>query len=124
MEYLGIVALCLVIALGSRVDKLERILRENGIVLGNGHSSGGKQISDVLASRKGSVVTLQFTEQLDIQGEIVDMDEEWVLMRIDGGKNKPPKEKLVRLNDVTSVKNNQDWMQLNGTQRKDQESKR
>lgn len=106
MEYLGIVALCLVIALGSRVDKLERILRENGIQLNTRRTHGDKQLSDILASRKGTTVTLQFTEQLDVQGEIVDMDEEWVLMRIDGGKNKPPKEKLVRLNDIASIKGN------------------
>lgn len=104
MEYLGLVALCLVLALGSRVDKLERTLRENGIQMGNGHSRGGKQLSDILASRKGTVVTLQMVEQLDVQGEIVDLDEEWVLMCINGGKNKPSKEKLVRLNDIASIK--------------------
>ena len=104
MEYLGLIALCLVLALGSRVDKLERILRENGIKLSAGKNRGDREISDILASRKGTVVTLQMAEQLDIQGEIVDTDEEWVLMRIDSGKNKPPKEKLVRLNDISSIK--------------------
>lgn len=86
----------------SRVKRLERILRENGI-----RSTQAKFLGGQLRARVGQTVILSLEDaDGDTVGKvcrILDADEEWALVLANEGK-KTQCEKLIRLDSVKSVK--------------------
>ena len=102
MEYFGIFSFVMVIALYSKVHRLERILRENGIRPG-GQSGLGSQ----LRRQVGQTVELTLeTNDGDIMGKVckvLDTDETWALVLANEGK-KNECQKLIRLDSVKQIK--------------------
>lgn len=102
MEYFGIFSFIMVIALYSKVHRLERILRENGI--GSVRAVG---LGDQLRKQVGQTVELTLeTNDGDIMGKVcrvLDTDETWALVLVNEGK-KNEREKLIRLDSVKQIK--------------------
>ncbi len=102
MEFFGLIAFCMVIALYSKVHKLERILRDNGIRPG-GTAGLGEQVR----KQVGRTVELTLeTSDGDIMGKqckVLDADETWALVLANEGK-KNQCEKLIRLDSVKQIK--------------------
>ncbi|MBD5099339.1 MAG: hypothetical protein HDT35_07345 [Clostridiales bacterium] len=102
MEYFGIFSFVMVIALYSKVHRLERILRENGI--GSVRAVG---LGDQLRKQVGQTVELTLeTNDGDIMGKVckvLDTDETWALVLVGEGK-KNECEKLIRLDNVKQIK--------------------
>lgn len=101
METFGLFAFVMVMFLWSKVNRLERTLRENNI-RPNGAALPTAQLRDKL----GQTVALTMYE--DGEGtttscKILDMDEEWLhVIRNEGKKNQ--RELLLRLSDVKQIK--------------------
>lgn len=102
MEYFGIFAFIMVLALMGKVSRLERLLRENCI--GAVRAAGlGEQV------RKQVGQTVELTVEagdFDMYGKkckILDADEDWALVLANEGK-KNECEKLIRLDSVKSIK--------------------
>ncbi len=102
MEYFGIFSFIMVLVLMSKVSRLERLLRENGI--GSLRAAGlGEQV------RKQIGQTVELTVEagdLDVYGKvckILDADEDWALVLANEGK-KNECEKLIRLDSVKQIK--------------------
>ncbi|MDE6261080.1 MAG: hypothetical protein K2M42_09530 [Oscillospiraceae bacterium] len=102
MEYFGIFSFIMVIALYSKVHRLERILRENGI--GSVRAVG---LGDQLRRQVGQTVELTLeTNDGDIMGKVckvLDTDETWALVLANEGK-KNQCQKLIRLDSVKQIK--------------------
>lgn len=102
MEYFGFFSFVMVICLYSRVHRLERILRENGI--GSVRAAG---LGDQLRRQVGQTVELTLeTSDGDIMGKacrVLDTDETWALVLANEGK-KDQCEKLIRLDSVKQIK--------------------
>ena len=102
MEYFGIAAFVMVICLYSKVHRLERILRENGI-----RSGGQAGLGDQMRKQVGQTVELTLeTADWDIAGSVcrvLDADETWALVLANEGK-KNECEKLIRLESVKQIK--------------------
>ena len=102
MEYLGIAAFVMVICLYSKVHRLERILRENGV-----GAKGAAGLGDQLRRQVGRTVELTLeTADWDIAGsvcKVLDADETWALVLANEGK-KNQCEKLIRLDSVKQIK--------------------
>lgn len=86
----------------TKVQRLERVLRENGI--GSTAARGlGRRLSELV----GETVTLSlYTDDGDICGQncrVLDADETWALIRMAEGK-KRERDMLIRLDDVKQVK--------------------
>lgn len=98
----GLLGFVFAIAAMSRVRRLERILRENGI-----RSAGNAALGGQLRERLGQVVTLSLEDSdADVVGKVcrvLDADEEWVLVRANEGK-RGECEKLLRLDSIKRVK--------------------
>ena len=102
MEYFGLFAFIMAIGLYSKVHRLERILRDNGIRPG-GTAGLGEQVR----KQVGRTVELTLeTSDGDIMGKqckVLDADEEWAhVLRNEGKKNQ--RELLIRLGDVKQIK--------------------
>ena len=102
MEYFGLMAFVLaVIALG-QVQRLERLLRENGIRPGT-----GKNLNSQLQKHIGQTLSLTFYDtDVDTYCEtcrVLDVDETWVRLVADEGKKKE-REMLIRLDNVKQIK--------------------
>ena len=95
MEYFGIFAFIMAIGLYSKVHRLERTLRENGI---GAKSTAG--LGDQLRKQVGQTVMLTLEDSDgDLVGKeckVLDADEDWALVRANEGK-KNQCEKLIRL---------------------------
>lgn len=102
MEYFGIFAFIMVCVLMSRVSRLERLLRENGI--GSVRAAG---LGEQIRKQVGKTVTLTVEAgDTDVMGtvcRILDADEDWALVLVNEGK-KNECEKLVRLDSVKQIK--------------------
>ncbi|HIT32588.1 MAG TPA: hypothetical protein IAC25_07130 [Candidatus Enterenecus stercoripullorum] len=102
LEVFGFFAFIMVIFLWSKVSRLERLLRENGI-----RPVGAKDLARRLAGMMGLTVTLTlYSDGWDRNGlvcQVLDTDEEWVLVLADEGKKKE-REMLLRLDSIKSVK--------------------
>ena len=102
MEILGLFAFCMVIGLYTKVHRLERILRENGI-----GAKGAAGLGDQLRRQVGQTVELTLeTSDGDIMGKtcrVLDTDETWALVLANEGK-KNQCEKLIRLDNVKQIK--------------------
>ena len=102
MAVFGFFAFLMVIFLWSKVNRLERLLRENGI-----RPVGSKDLARRLAGMTGQTVTLTlYSDGWDVSGltcRVLDTDEVWALVRVDEGKKKE-RELLLRLDSVKSVK--------------------
>lgn len=102
MEYFGIFSFVMVIALYSKVHRLERILRENGI-----GAKGAVGLGEQLRKQVGQTVELTLeTNDGDIMGKVcrvLDTDETWALVLANEGK-KNEREKLIRLDSVKQIK--------------------
>ena len=102
MEVFGIFAFVMVICLYSKVHRLERILRENGVRPG-----GQAGLGDQLRKQVGQTVELTLeTADWDIAGSVcrvLDADETWALVLVGEGK-KNECEKLIRLDSVKQIK--------------------
>lgn len=102
MEYFGIFSFVMVIALYSKVHRLERILRDSGIRPG-GTAGLGEQVR----KQVGRTVELTLeTSDGDIMGKqckVLDADETWALVLANEGK-KNECEKLIRLDSVKQIK--------------------
>ena len=99
MEALGAVSLVFVLLLWSRVKRLERILRENGIrpaAEGLGRQLGPYVGRDVLLS-------LSSQDGAGLFCRVLDADEAWALLLCDSGKKKE-RRMLIRLEDVSQVR--------------------
>jgi len=81
----------------SRVKKVERILRENGI-----RPTGAGPLGGQLREKVGQTVSLTMYEDGVFDYKVLDVDEEWIhVLRNVGKKNQ--QEMLLRLCDVKSV---------------------
>ena len=102
MEYFGLFAFIMAIGLYSKVHRLERILRDNGIRPG-GTAGLGEQVR----KQVGRTVELTLeTSDGDIMGKqckVLDADETWALVLANEGK-KNECEKLIRLDSVKQIK--------------------
>ena len=102
MEWFGLVAFCMVIGLYTKVHRLERILRENGI-----RPAGAANLGDQLRRQVGQTVELTLeVGDGDIMGKeckVLDADETWALVLENEGKKKEC-EKLIRLDSVKQIK--------------------
>ena len=102
MEYFGIFAFIMVLALMGKVSRLERLLRENCI--GAVRAAG---LGEQMRKQVGQTVTLTLeANDGDIMGKeckILDADEDWALVLANEGK-KNECEKLIRLDSVKSIK--------------------
>ena len=102
MAVFGFFAFLMVIFLWSKVNRLERLLRENGI-----RPVGSKVLARRLAGMTGLTVTLTlYSDSWDMSGlvcQVLDTDEEWALVLADEGKKKE-REMLIRLDSIKSVK--------------------
>ena len=102
MEIFGLFAFCMVIGLYTKVHRLERILRENGI-----GAKGAAGLGDQLRRQVGQTVELTLeTSDGDIMGKtcrVLDTDETWALVLANEGK-KNQCEKLIRLDNVKQIK--------------------
>ncbi len=82
----------------TKAERLERILRENGI--GTTAARGlGRRLSELV----GETVTLTSYSGEGQSCRVLDADETWALIRVAEGK-KREKDKLIRLDDVKQVK--------------------
>ena len=102
MEYFGVFAFVMVVALMGKVSRLERILRENGI--GSVRVVG---LGDQVRKQIGRTVELTVEGgDFDVYGKackILDTDETWALVLANEGK-KNECEKLIRLDSVKQIK--------------------
>ena len=102
MAVFGFFAFLMVIFLWNKVNRLERLLRENGI-----RPVGSKGRARRLAGMTGLTVTLTlYSDSWDMSGlvcQVLDTDEEWALVLADEGKKKE-REMLIRLDSIKSVK--------------------
>ena len=102
MEIFGIFSFILVIGLYTKVHRLERLLRENGIT-----AKGAAGLGDQLRRQVGRTVELTLeTNYGDIMGKVcrvLDTDETWALVLANEGK-KNQCEKLIRLDSVKQIK--------------------
>ena len=102
MAVFGFFAFLMVLFLWSKVSRLERLLRENGI-----RPVGSKDLARRLAGMTGQTVTLTlYSDDWDMGGmvcRVLDTDEEWALVLADEGKKKE-REMLIRLDSIKSVK--------------------
>ena len=102
MEVFGIFAFVMVICLYSKVHRLERILRENGI-----GAKGAAGLGDQLRKQVGQTVELTLeTTDWDITGSVcrvLDADETWALVLANEGR-KNECQKLIRLGSVKQIK--------------------
>lgn len=102
MDYFGIFAFVMAIGLYTKVHRLERILRDNGISV-----KGTAGLSDQLRKQVGQTVMLTLeTSDGDLMGKlckILDADEDWALVLANEGKKKECR-KLIRLDSVKQIK--------------------
>ena len=89
MEFFGLIAFCMVIALYSKVHRLERILRANGL------RPVGRTVELTLEANDGDIMGKQC--------RVLDADETWALVRANEGK-KSECETLIRLDSVKQIK--------------------
>lgn len=102
MEYFGVFSFIMVLVLMGKVSRLERLLRENGIV--SLRAAGlGEQVRKQVGRRVELTVE---AGDLDVYGKeckILDADEDWALVLANEGK-KNECEKLIRLDSVKQIK--------------------
>ena len=102
MEVFGLFSFAMVIILMGRVNRLERILRDNGIRPG-----GQAGLGDQLRRQVGQTVMLTLeASDGDVMGrecKVLDADETWALVLANEGK-KNECEKLIRLDSVKQIK--------------------
>lgn len=102
MGIFGVISFVFVMFLWSKVQRLEQLLRENGI-----RPAGTRDLARRLAGMTGQTVTLTlYSDGWDMSGltcRVLDTDEVWALVRTDEGKKKE-RELLLRLDSVKSVK--------------------
>ena len=102
MEYFGIFSFVMVLALYSKVHRLERILRDNGIRPG-----GTVGLGEQVRKQVGQTVMLTLEgNDGDIVGKeckVLDADETWAMVLANEGKKNECK-KLIRLDSVKQIK--------------------
>ena len=92
---MGFVMACIAF---SRIGRIERLLRENGI-----RPAGTPGLVRQLEGSIGKTVTIFDGDGSGITCRVLDVDEEWVLVRAHEGK-KREREMLLRLDSVTNIK--------------------
>ena len=102
MGIFGVISFVFVMFLWSKVQRLEQLLRENGI-----RPAGTRDLARRLAGMTGQTVTLTlYSDGWDMSGltcRVLDTDEVWALVRTDEGKKKE-RELLLRLDSVKRMK--------------------
>ena len=102
LNIFGMIAFVFAILLWGRVQRLEQLLRENGI-----RPAGTRDLSRRLAKLAGQTVTLSlYSDGWDVSGltcRVLDADSAWLLVRADEGKKKE-RELLIRLDSVKGIK--------------------
>ena len=102
MEYFGFFSFIMVLFLMGKVNRLERILRDNG--LGSVRATG---LGEQMRKQVGRTVELTLeTSDGDMMGKVcrvLDADEDWALVLANEGK-KNECEKLIRLDSVKQIK--------------------
>ena len=87
LNIFGMIAFVFAILLWGRVQRLEQLLRENGI-----RPAGTRDLSRRLAKLAGQTVTLSlYSDGWDVSGltcRVLDADSAWLLVRADEGKKK------------------------------------
>jgi len=101
MEYIGLAGFIIAIFALTKAQKLERLLRENGI-----GSTASRDLGRRLADMVGQSVTVYLDD--DTVGlfkpcRVLDADETWALLLENEGKNNEQR-KLIRLADVRQLK--------------------
>ena len=91
----GFVMACIVL---ERVGRLERLLRENGV-----RPAGTPGLARQLKDSKGETLTIFYEDGLGLKCRVLDVDEEWVLVRAHEGK-KREQEFLFRLDGMKNIK--------------------
>ena len=102
LNIFGMIAFVFAILLWGRVQRLEQLLRENGI-----RPAATRDLSRRLAKLAGQTVTLSlYSDGWDVSGltcRVLDADSAWLLVRADEGKKKE-RELLIRLDSVKGIK--------------------
>ncbi len=102
MEYFGFFSFIMVLFLMGKVNRLERILRDNG--LGSVRATG---LGEQMRKQVGNTVTLTVEAgDGDVTGKVcrvLDADEDWALVLANEGTKKEC-EKLIRLDSVKQIK--------------------
>ncbi len=102
MEVFGMVAFAMAIVALGRVERLERLLRENGIGPAKNTAPGGQ-----LQKYIGQTLSLTFydasMETACKTCRVLDVDETWALLLADEG-GKKERELLIRLDNVKQIK--------------------
>ena len=102
LNIFGMIAFVFAILLWGRVQRLEQLLRENGI-----RPAGTRDLSRRLAKLAGQTVTRSlYSDGWDVSGltcRVLDADSAWLLVRADEGKKKE-RELLIRLDSVKGIK--------------------
>lgn len=115
MEYLslfGLFAFIYVFSIGSRVSKLERTLRENGLAADETPEQRmalpttlreyiGQRVELHFYDQEGDPYLSNFTAASKGFVEIVDVDETWVLLHAENKKTK--KDELVRISSIKGI---------------------
>ena len=81
----------------SRVTRLERLLRENGI-----RPAGSISLARQLEGSTGKKMTIFGGDGEGVVCRVLDVDEDWVLVLADEGKKKE-REMLIRLDSVENI---------------------
>ena len=112
LSIFGLFAFCLVFSLQSRVGRLEKMVRESGIL-----QKSAASLAEQLREDIGSLVRITQAEGVNLDCTILDVDEDWVLLEPkrkrnahkkgvkDADDNSPREgEMLLRLTAVQSVR--------------------
>ena len=90
----GFIMACIVL---ERVNRLERILRENGI-----RPAGSLSLARRLENSIGKTLTIFGEDGEGVVCRVLDVDEDWALVLADEGKKKE-REILLRLDSVENI---------------------
>ena len=99
LNIFGMIAFVFAILLWGRVQRLEQLLRENGI-----RPAGTRDLSRRLAKLAGQFIKFYaFSMLVGLTCRVLDADSAWLLVRADEGKKKE-RELLIRLDSVKGIK--------------------
>lgn len=96
----GMVALAWCISLSAQVNKLQRMMKENGII--NSDKTSLREILEKNIGKQGKIKFESNAEDYDILSKhclLEDIDEDWLLVKIE----KSETEKLIRIESIKSI---------------------
>ncbi len=102
MDVFGMMSFALVMVLWAKIQRMERVLRENGV-----WDAKNRDLAGQLRKQVGQTLTItMYDAGMDAVGmtaRVLDVDETWALLLADEGKKKQ-REVLIRLDSVKQIK--------------------